>query len=178
MGHHHGATNRAHIAEAEKRCDAAGENLTPLRRKVLELLMDQQGPAKAYDLLPLLDTDKGQAKPPTIYRALDFLASHPSVDPDRIGVIGFSQGAYLALLSVERGGIERDATKRFRAAVGFYPPCLDFKGDMTAPTLIMVGELDDWAPAVECRNLAEGRDDFGISREKGKGAPILTPVKE
>lgn len=75
MSHQHGtgADRAQHIAEAEKRCDAAGESLTPLRRRVLELLIDQHGPAKAYDLLPLLDTEKGQAKPPTIYRALDFL---------------------------------------------------------------------------------------------------------
>lgn len=74
MNHHHGASDRAkHIEDAEQRCAAAGESLTPLRRKVLELLVDQSGPAKAYDLLPLLDTERGQAKPPTIYRALDFL---------------------------------------------------------------------------------------------------------
>jgi Fur family zinc uptake transcriptional regulator len=74
MSHRHGAAERAqHMSEAERRCDEAGESLTPLRRRVLELLWEQQGPAKAYDLLSLLDTDKGQAKPPTIYRALDFL---------------------------------------------------------------------------------------------------------
>ena len=106
------------------------------------------------------------------YRALSYLARHPAVDPDRVAVIGFSQGAWLALLSVERGGIERNATEKFRAAVGFYPPCLGFKDDMTVPILIMVGELDDWTPARECQNLAEGRDDWGISREKGKGVPI------
>lgn len=73
MTHHHGAIDRdAHIAEAERRCTAASESLTPLRRRVLELLLDQHGPAKAYDLLPLIDSEK-QAKPPTIYRALDFL---------------------------------------------------------------------------------------------------------
>jgi Fur family transcriptional regulator, zinc uptake regulator len=73
MSHHHGAQGRAElVAEAERRCDAAGESLTPLRRRVLELLIDQHGPAKAYDLLPLLDGEKS-AKPPTIYRALDFL---------------------------------------------------------------------------------------------------------
>jgi dienelactone hydrolase len=115
------------------------------------------------------------APPATVhdaYRALNFLVRHPAVDPDRVAVIGFSQGAWLALLSVEHGGIERNATEKFRAAVGFYPPCLGFKDDMTVPTLIMVGELDDWTPAKECRNLAEGRDDWGISREKGKGVPI------
>jgi Fur family transcriptional regulator, zinc uptake regulator len=70
MPHVH--NHAAQIADAEKRCDAAGESLTPLRRRVLELLIENQGPAKAYDLLPLIDTDR-QAKPPTIYRALDFL---------------------------------------------------------------------------------------------------------
>ncbi|PZO48027.1 MAG: hypothetical protein DCF16_16930 [Alphaproteobacteria bacterium] len=73
MSHPHGAAERAeHIAEAERRCAAANESLTPLRRRVLELLFDNHGPAKAYDLLPLIDSEK-QAKPPTIYRALDFL---------------------------------------------------------------------------------------------------------
>lgn len=74
MAHEHGPAERAqHIAEAERRCTEAGESLTPLRRRVLEMLLDQPGPAKAYDLLPLLRSSAGQAKPPTIYRALDFL---------------------------------------------------------------------------------------------------------
>lgn len=73
MHHHHGAADRAaQLNEAESRCSAAGESLTPLRKRVLELLLDQHGPAKAYDLLPLLNDEK-TAKPPTIYRALDFL---------------------------------------------------------------------------------------------------------
>src|ERR1700741_5492999 len=75
MAHDHSAASRAdQVEEAERRCGAAGESLTPLRRRVLELLLDHHGPAKAYDLLPLLGGDKGgMAKPPTIYRALDFL---------------------------------------------------------------------------------------------------------
>ena len=72
--HGHGAHDRAeHLHAAEKICADAGEALTPLRRRVLELLIDQPGPAKAYDLLPLLDSETAKAKPPTIYRALDFL---------------------------------------------------------------------------------------------------------
>jgi Fur family zinc uptake transcriptional regulator len=58
---------------AEARCTAAGESFTPLRRRVFELLMDHRGPAKAYDLLPELGGEHGPAKPPTVYRALDFL---------------------------------------------------------------------------------------------------------
>jgi Fur family transcriptional regulator, zinc uptake regulator len=71
MPHAH-APRAEQIAEAQRRCAASGENLTPLRQRVLELLIDADGPAKAYDLLPLIDAN-GQAKPPTVYRALDFL---------------------------------------------------------------------------------------------------------
>ncbi len=46
--------------------------MTRIRRKVLRLLLAHAGPAKAYDLLANLDGE-GAAKPPTIYRALDFL---------------------------------------------------------------------------------------------------------
>lgn len=106
------------------------------------------------------------------YRALNFLVGLSSVDPSRVAVVGFSQGGMLALLSVEHGQTERSSIEKFRAAVGFYPLCAGVKGNMTVPTLILIGELDDWAPAKECRNLAEGRDDWGISREKGQGIPI------
>lgn len=106
------------------------------------------------------------------YRALRFLSRQSQVDPARIAAVGLSQGGWLALVSVERGAIERNATEKFRAAVAFYPRCLGIKGNMTVPTLIMVGELDDWTPAKECRNLAEGRDDDGISRQPGLGHPI------
>src|SRR5215813_13756526 len=69
-----GCNDRArHIADAEKRCGEAGESLTPLRRRVLELLLDHRGPAKAYDLLNDLGSGQGPAKPPTVYRALEFL---------------------------------------------------------------------------------------------------------
>lgn len=46
--------------------------MTKIRRKVLRLLLESSEPAKAYDLLSKLDGE-GSAKPPTIYRALDFL---------------------------------------------------------------------------------------------------------
>jgi dienelactone hydrolase len=106
------------------------------------------------------------------YRALNFLVRQPFVDPARIAALGFSQGGWLTLISVEHGIIEQTTTNKFRAAAAFYPPCIAFSGDVTVPTLILVGELDDWTPAQECRNMVEGRDDWGISRQKGQGVPI------
>ncbi len=71
-GHrHHAFDVAAGLLEAERVCTAAGESLTPLRRDVMELLLRAHGPAKAYDLLQALTA--GAAKPPTIYRALEFL---------------------------------------------------------------------------------------------------------
>ncbi|MFC7291150.1 transcriptional repressor [Hirschia litorea] len=67
-----GSTKDA-LAEAERITDANGVRLTPLRRRVLELLLQADMPAKAYDLLQHLTSDASPAKPPTVYRALDFL---------------------------------------------------------------------------------------------------------
>jgi dienelactone hydrolase len=106
------------------------------------------------------------------YRALNFLVKQPFVDPARVAVVGFSQGGRIALTSVERGIIEQTSKDKFRAAVAFYPPCSPFKDDMTVPVLIMIGELDDWTPAQECRNMIEGIDGYGIARQKGEGVPI------
>jgi len=110
------------------------------------------------------------------YRALAYLARQASVDASRVAVVGFSLGAWLALTSVERGAIERASSIKFRAAVAFYPPCLGFKDDMTVPVLVLIGERDDWTLAQECRNMVEGRDDYGISRRRGDGVPMRLVV--
>jgi dienelactone hydrolase len=47
---------------------------------------------------------------------------------------------------------------------------------MTVSTPILIGELDDWTPAGECRNMVDGLDDWGISRRKSEGAPIKLVV--
>ena len=61
------------LEHAEIQCAKVGESLTPLRQRVLELLLARRGPAKAYDLLDDLKLKQVNAKPPTIYRALEFL---------------------------------------------------------------------------------------------------------
>jgi len=60
------------LRQAETLCEQRGGRLTPLRKKVLTLLLESDGPAKAYDLLTLI-ADDGSAKPPSVYRSLDFL---------------------------------------------------------------------------------------------------------
>ncbi|MGB0513585.1 MAG: Fur family transcriptional regulator [Wenzhouxiangellaceae bacterium] len=64
------------IQEVEQRCARDQLRLTPTRRRVLELVLEADGPVKAYDLLDRLKTEQPNAAPPTVYRALDFLLEH------------------------------------------------------------------------------------------------------
>ena len=70
--HNHDDCMRQALGQAEQVCREKGIRLTPLRREVLALIWRNHRPVGAYQLLEQLRTD-GQAKPPTVYRALDFL---------------------------------------------------------------------------------------------------------
>lgn len=69
--HHHDAKGFVRAVEAASQ--TRGLRLTPLRKEVLELIAGEHKPIKAYDLLDLLREKHGNAAPPTVYRALDFL---------------------------------------------------------------------------------------------------------
>lgn len=79
--HHHdevhvglnGPALRQALGAAESRCEQTQERLTPPRRRVLELLLASDGPLKAYDLIAAYGEAGEPAKPPTVYRALEFL---------------------------------------------------------------------------------------------------------
>jgi Fur family zinc uptake transcriptional regulator len=52
-----------------------GARLTPVRHRVLELILLSDQPTGAYALLAALQSGRGKLAPPTIYRALEFLLS-------------------------------------------------------------------------------------------------------
>jgi len=64
----------AELTRAAQRCEAAEQKLTAPRKRVLELLLRAGQPVKAYDLIAAYGEDGAPAKPPTVYRALEFLA--------------------------------------------------------------------------------------------------------
>lgn len=66
----------ARLDAATQACARAGARLTPLRRDVLALVLQAEGPVTAYQLLDLLRQSRKGAVPPTIYRALEFLLAH------------------------------------------------------------------------------------------------------
>ena len=97
------------------------------------------------------------------YGALTHLASLPSIDPERIAIVGYAFGANVALSAVEFDGPERLFDRQFAAAVAYYPFCPE-KIAVSVPTLILGGALDEWAPVSACRRM--------MARQNGLGAAM------
>lgn len=64
------------VAAVASECANAGIRLTPVRRRVLELLLEQHRAMGAYDILDILRQEGLGSQPPVAYRALEFLVSH------------------------------------------------------------------------------------------------------
>jgi dienelactone hydrolase len=103
--------------------------------------------------------------------ALSYLAKLPYVDPRRIAVVGSSQGGIVALQLASTHSADYFAVPdglRFRAAVAYYPLCALATDQLTIPTTILIGALDDWSPARDCELLME--------RRAGKGARVKLTI--
>lgn len=73
--HDHASCIATTMHEAEAHCASAGLRFTPVRRRVLELLVQEHRALGAYDILEVLAAEGLGQQPPVAYRALDFLVS-------------------------------------------------------------------------------------------------------
>lgn len=71
--HDHQRCVRQALSRAEQLCRRRGQRLTPLRRRILEMVWISHRPIGAYAILDRLRRERGRSAPPTVYRALDFL---------------------------------------------------------------------------------------------------------
>ena len=95
------------------------------------------------------------------YRALDILAKHPRVDPERVVLMGFSRGGQGALYASlnrfqktwNKSGIQ------LAAYLPFYPDCATtYQSDTDVadrPIRIFHGTPDDYNPVASCRAFVE-----------------------
>ncbi|WP_224815470.1 Fur family transcriptional regulator [Hasllibacter sp. MH4015] len=74
--HDHAGCVRTTIDTVAARCEASGLQFTPIRRRVLEILLEKHRAIGAYDILEHLRADGQNAQPPVAYRALEFLTSN------------------------------------------------------------------------------------------------------
>ena len=84
--------------------------------------------------------------------------------------MGFSAGGLATLQAVQLGGVETLMKRKFKAAIAYYPLCRVENGDMAVQTLILIGELDDWTPPEECREM--------MTRRSGTGSDVQLLVYE
>jgi dienelactone hydrolase len=99
--------------------------------------------------------------------ALLYLSKLAFVDPKRIAVLGSSQGGIVALHLASTHPVGLFAIPdelKFKDAVAYFPACSVAADQLTIPTIILIGELDDWTPAKDCERWMEQR--------AGKGAPV------
>ena len=110
------------------------------------------------------------AKMNDAFAALAVLAKHPRIDPDKIAIMGFSNGAvpslYASMDRFQRAYAPQDAG--FAAYVGFYAPCntamIDDEKVSQKPIRLYHGVADDWVPIGPCRDY--------VARLKKAGANI------
>ncbi|MCH7478421.1 MAG: dienelactone hydrolase family protein [SAR324 cluster bacterium] len=105
--------------------------------------------------------------------ALKYLQSLAFVDPERVGVIGWSHGGW-TIMSVMQGDSDdpsipstlftQDAKLRFKAAIAYYPWCPLGKKTFYGPLLILIGEADDWTPTRRCKVM--------VGKSQAGGKPI------
>ncbi|MDJ0627942.1 MAG: transcriptional repressor [Rhodobacter sp.] len=74
--HDHSACIASGVAAADAYCRNAGLQFTPVRRRVLEILLAQHRALGAYEILDILRAEGLGSQPPVAYRALDFLVGH------------------------------------------------------------------------------------------------------
>jgi Fur family zinc uptake transcriptional regulator len=71
--HDHDRCTADALAHAEKLCVQRSQRLTPIRRQVLEVLLESHKPLGAYEIMDRAALNGVRPAPITIYRALDFL---------------------------------------------------------------------------------------------------------
>lgn len=89
------------------------------------------------------------------HAALAFLGGLPEVKRNNIGLLGWSHGGGVTLATITH---KSPPAQGFRAAVSFYPGCSARARHADtlhpyAPTLVLIGDSDDWTPAPPCKAL-------------------------
>jgi dienelactone hydrolase len=121
--------------------------LDPFAGRGIKNLVSDQGKlswaASAYDVLA----------------AARMLATHPGIDGQRIGVVGYSRGGEAVLLAVQQQVTRAVLGEKMalKAVVAAWPWCgYQFEQAMTAPTVVrfLVGDSDAWCSPVQCQGQA------------------------
>jgi dienelactone hydrolase len=115
------------------------------------LVLDSFGPRGASDVCYNAMRVPPYMRTIDTYQAAEYLRSLPIVGDQKIGAIGFSHGGWTVIQLRERAAASVGG-RPIDAIVSIYPWCeSETIRHLDAPTLILIGEDDDWTPADRCK---------------------------
>lgn len=91
---------------------------------------------------------------------VDYLKALDYVDAERIAFMGWSEGAGIALQASAQPAVLDRHRDSLKATVAFYPYCGP-GSNLHAPTMVLVGDRDDWTGWRPCRTLARQQRQRG-----------------
>ncbi len=109
--------------------------------------------------------------------AVKFVAAMPDIDPNRVFLQGYSFGAISSLFALDPKTPSTHSAK-IAGLVAYYPYCWDGV-ETSTPTLVLIGEKDDWTPAALCEAI-EDKPNFEVvvfpNSTHSFGSPMGGPV--
>jgi dienelactone hydrolase len=119
---------------------------------ILDSLTPRGMPNGVCDRVGEMNIYRNRAK--DAYSAQKALAAMPEIDGRHIFLQGYSHGANAATLAVDPKTVEEHEGNVFAGVVAYYPYCVDNMA-FSAPTIILVGDKDDWTPAARCEAIKD-----------------------
>ena len=87
------------------------------------------------------------------YVAVNWLRTRQEIDPKRVFLQGYSHGAWTAIAAIDASR-PKEEREKIAGVIAFYPYCVAGT-KFTVPTIILIGEKDDWTPARLCRDIVD-----------------------
>ena len=109
--------------------------------------------------------------------ALKAVKAMPNIDPNRVFLQGYSFGAISSLFAVDPNTPGTHDAK-IAGLIAYFPYCYDNVAS-SVPTLVLIGEKDDWTPAALCQKVSD-KPNFEVAvfpdSYHGFVAPMGQPV--
>jgi dienelactone hydrolase len=87
------------------------------------------------------------------YASVAWLSTRPEIDSKRIFLQGYSHGAITAIAAID-AQLQQPKNEKVAGVIAYYPYC-SANSKFSVPTIILVGEKDDWTPAKLCEGIVD-----------------------
>jgi dienelactone hydrolase len=105
--------------------------------------------------------------------ALKVVKSLPDIDPNRVFLQGYSFGAISSFFAVDPNTPGAHDAK-IAGLIAYFPYCYDNVAS-SVPTLVLIGEKDDWTPAALCQKVSD-KPNFEVAVFPDSYHGFVTPM--